>query len=119
MATAAVGLERRPDAPAPGHPRPYHGEARRISRDALSLYLTLPNYTNNLRRLGFSDADLADGGSDHLVDSLVAWGTDDAIARRIADHHAAGADHVGVQALHDGTAVPDQEWRRLAALLQL
>ena len=95
------------------------GEARRISRDALDIYLTLPNYTNTLRRLGFSDVDLADGGSDHLVDSLVAWGTDDAIARRIADHHAAGADHVGVQALHDGTAVPEQEWRRLAALLQL
>ena len=95
------------------------GEARRISRDALNLYLTLPNYTNNLRRLGFSDADLADGGSDHLVDSLVAWGTDDAIARRIADHQAAGADHVGVQILHDGTAVPEREWRRLAAALQL
>ena len=73
--------------------------ARTIARAALDFYLKAPNYLNNLRRLGFEDADFADAGSDRLVDALVAWGDIGAIRARIQAHWDAGADHVCVQAL--------------------
>jgi probable F420-dependent oxidoreductase len=92
-------------------------EARRIGRAGMKVYLRLPNYWNNLKRLGFTDADREDGGSDRLVDAIVAWGTEDQIAERVAAHHAAGADHVCVQVLQDGMEMPEAEWRRLAAVL--
>jgi hypothetical protein len=60
----------------------------------------LPNYTNNWLRLGFTEADLAGGGSDRLVDALVAWGDADAIRERIAAHWDAGADQVLLQVLN-------------------
>lgn len=94
------------------------GRAREIARAHMAMYLTLPNYTNNLKRFGFTDADLADGGSDRLVDSIVAWGDEEAIAERVAAHHAAGADHVCIQVLPpDGTSIPVDIWRRLAPAL--
>lgn len=71
--------------------------ARALARGALDYYMRLSNYTNNWRRLGFSEADLADGGSDALVDAIVMWGAPDAVAGRLAEHLAAGADHVAVQ----------------------
>jgi probable F420-dependent oxidoreductase len=74
--------------------------ARELARRRLAVYLTLPNYTNNWRRLGFTDDDLAGGGSDRLVDSMVAWGDEDAIRTRVKAHHAAGADHVALQVLN-------------------
>jgi len=78
----------------------------------------LPNYTDNLRRLGYGDGDLADGGSDRLVDAIVAWGDEDAVRARVEAHHAAGADHVAVQVLTgDRTGVPIEQWRRLADAL--
>jgi probable F420-dependent oxidoreductase len=92
-------------------------EARRIGRAGMKVYLRLPNYWNNLVRLGFTDADREGGGSDRLVDAIVAWGTEDQIAERVAAHHAAGADHVCVQVLQDGMEMPEAEWRRLAAVL--
>jgi probable F420-dependent oxidoreductase len=92
-------------------------EARRIARGGMKIYLGLPNYWNNLLRLGFEEADRADGGSDRLVDAIVAWGTDDQIAARVAEHQAAGADHVCVQVLQDGRIMPGEEWRRLASVL--
>jgi probable F420-dependent oxidoreductase len=92
-------------------------EARRIGRAGMKIYLGLPNYWNNLVRLGFTDADRENGGSDRLVDAIVAWGTPDQIAERVAQHHAAGADHVCVQVLQDGTAMPEQQWRDLAKVL--
>lgn len=92
-------------------------EARRIARAGMAVYLRAPNYLNNLRRLGFGDADFADGGSDRLVDAIVVWGTEERIAERVAEHHAAGADHVCVQVLQDGVAMPEQQWRRLAPAL--
>ena len=92
-------------------------EARRIARAGMKIYLGLPNYYNNLKRSGYDETDFADGGSDRLVDAIVAWGTDDKIASRVAEHHAAGADHVCVQVLQDGHAVPEQQWRRLADAL--
>jgi probable F420-dependent oxidoreductase len=92
-------------------------EARRIARAGMKIYLGLPNYFNNLVRLGFTEDDRADGGSDRLVDAIVAWGTEEQIAARVADHHAAGADHVCVQVLQDGTDMPEAQWRRLAPVL--
>jgi probable F420-dependent oxidoreductase len=93
-------------------------EARRVGRGALAIYLGLPNYTNNLKRLGFTDDDLADGGSDRLVDGVIAWGDLDAVVARVRAHHAAGADHVAVQVLTpDPLTLPLAEWRTLAPAL--
>ena len=92
-------------------------EARRIARAGMKIYLGLPNYWNNLKRLGFTDDDREDGGSDRLVDAVVVWGTEEQIAERVAEHHAAGADHVCVQVLQDGVAMPEAQWRRLAPAL--
>ncbi|WP_018506221.1 LLM class F420-dependent oxidoreductase [Parafrankia discariae] len=93
--------------------------ARAIGRAALAVYLDLPNYTNNLRRLGFTDADLAGGGSDRLVDALVAWGDMDTVRARLDEHRAAGADHVCAQILTGGRELPREQWRDLAAGLDL
>lgn len=93
-------------------------QARAIARRALAPYLGLPNYTNNLRRLGFTDVDLTDGGSDQLVDALVAWGDETAILARIGAHHGAGANHVAVQVLTDTPGeLPRAGWARLAAAI--
>ncbi len=92
-------------------------EARRIARAGMKIYLGLPNYFNNLARIGFDEADWAEGGSDRLVDAIVAWGDEERIAARVAEHHAAGADHVCVQVLQDGHAMPEAQWRRLAPAL--
>jgi probable F420-dependent oxidoreductase len=93
-------------------------EARAIARQHLAIYLGLPNYSNNWRRLGFGDDDLAGGGSDRLVDALVAWGSVDDIAARVQAHLDAGADHVAVQLLAaDQRALPMDGWRELAPAL--
>jgi probable F420-dependent oxidoreductase len=73
--------------------------AREIARGHMGRYLVLDNYRRNLLRLGWTESDLADGGSDDLVDAVVAWGDADTVAARIRAHLAAGADHVGIQAL--------------------
>jgi probable F420-dependent oxidoreductase len=90
-------------------------EGRAAAREALGVYMGLPNYTNNLRRLGFGDDDLAGGGSDRLVDALVAWGDEAAIARRVREHFDAGADHVAVQVLtgYRTPGIPLDAWRRV------
>ena len=92
-------------------------EARRIARAGMKIYLGLPNYWNNLMRLGFTEDDRTDGGSDRLVDAIVVWGDEATIAARVAEHHAAGADPVCVQVLQDGHASPEPTWRRLAPAL--
>jgi probable F420-dependent oxidoreductase len=74
-------------------------QARATGRKALDLYLGLANYLNNFKRLGFTDEDLAKPGSDRFIDAVVAHGTTDAIAARLNEHLAAGADHVPVQVL--------------------
>jgi probable F420-dependent oxidoreductase len=92
--------------------------ARSIGREFLARYIEAPNYTNSWRRLGFTDDDLADGGSDRLVDALLAWGDEDALAARVKAHRDAGASHVCVQVLTDQLpAFPLDEWRRLAPVL--
>jgi probable F420-dependent oxidoreductase len=93
-------------------------KARELARSFLELYLTLPNYTDNFLRLGFTEADCENGGSDRLVDAIVAWGDVETVRRRIRAHHQAGADHVCLQVL---TATPQdlpmKEWRELASAL--
>jgi probable F420-dependent oxidoreductase len=80
-------------------------KARARARAHLAIYLSLPNYVNNWKRLGFIEADFANGGSDRLVDGTVAWGSDEAIRARLKAHWDAGADHVCIQAL-GGAARP-------------
>lgn len=92
--------------------------ARELARAHLAGYLGLPNYANNWKRIGFTDDDIADGGSDRLVDALVAWGDESAILARVQEHRDAGADHVCVQVLGDDLMRPAlEEWRRLAPAL--
>ncbi len=92
-------------------------KAREIARRHMKTYLRLPNYTNNLLRLGWTQADI-DDATDPLVDAIVAWGSLDQIAARISAHLAAGADHVSVQVLpEDLRALPMAEWRELATAL--
>jgi probable F420-dependent oxidoreductase len=91
--------------------------AREIARNHLAMYLPLPNYANNLRRLGFGDADFASPGSDRLVDAIVAWGDVDTIKARVAAHRDAGADHVCIQVLNTDYSFPRTEWRELAGAL--
>ncbi len=92
-------------------------EARRIGTDWLRAYLALPNYANNLLRSGFSEDDLAQV-SDRLFDAIIAWGDEEAVMRRVAEHRAAGADHVCVQVLTaDPTEFPREQGRRIAAAL--
>ncbi len=82
--------------------------ARRIARQNLATYLGLPNYRNNWIAQGFEEADFADGGSDRLVDAIVCWGDEAAIAQRIQEHRDAGADHVCIQPFRpDGQGGPD------------
>ena len=83
--------------------------ARSRARGALRTYLGLPNYFKNWFRLGYDESDLADGGSDRLVDALVAWGDADTIRARITAHHDAGADHVCIQPIGTEMGVPDDE----------
>jgi probable F420-dependent oxidoreductase len=95
------------------------GRAREIARGFVGPYLRLQNYANNLRRLGFDDADFAGGGSDRLVDALIAWGSEDTIAARVQEHRDAGADQVLVQVLTgaDADTLPLAGWRALAPAL--
>jgi probable F420-dependent oxidoreductase len=92
--------------------------ARAVGRKALTPYWSLPNYMSHLRRSGWNEADLVAGGSDRLVDALVAWGDVDSVAARVREHIGAGADHVmlHVQPVDDG-ALPLPEWRALAPAL--
>jgi probable F420-dependent oxidoreductase len=92
--------------------------ARARARATLERYLTLPNYRTNLLRLSFSADDLHGGGSDRLVDALVARGDEEAVRRRVQEHLDAGADHVCVQPLPavDG-GVDLGEIRRLSTAL--
>ena len=89
--------------------------ARETARRHMKRYLELPNYANNLLRLGWPKSDLANGGSDALVDAIVAWGDASIITKRIEDHLARGADHVCLQTIRvDIKANTALEWRTLA-----
>ena len=90
--------------------------ARSAARQALAPYMRLDNYVNNWRRLGFGDDELAGGGSDRFIDANVAWGTEEAIRKRIQEHWDAGADHVCIQSISpDGSRRPDEKVLALLA----
>ncbi len=94
--------------------------ARALGRERVRKpYLGLVNYTSNLRRLGWTDADLSDGGSDALIDALVAHGPADQVAAQLSRHLEAGADHVVVQVLTEPDTDPRPGFRRLAQALKL
>ena len=93
-------------------------KAREIARAFLAMYLGLPNYTNNFLRLGFTEEDCKNGGSDRLIDAIIAWGDLATISQRIRAHQSAGADHVCIQVLTaNPKSLPSGEWRELAAAL--
>jgi probable F420-dependent oxidoreductase len=90
-------------------------KARAAGRQAAAMYLGLPNYRNNLLRLGYSESDLDDGGSDRLIDGIIAWGDEKALDQRVREHLDAGASHVCIQPLDpEGRPLPDEN--ALAAL---
>ena len=85
------------------------GRARAAARQYMAFYLAIPHYAKMLSPLGFADADFAGGGSDRLVDAIVAWGSRETLRARIAAHVAAGATHVCVLPLRaDGSRGPDE-----------
>jgi probable F420-dependent oxidoreductase len=90
---------------------------RALGRKHMAGYLMLPNYVNNLRALGYGDVDFADGGSERLVDAIVAWGDEDAIAGRVREHLDAGADHVAIQAYAQNAKAALAALERLAPAL--
>ena len=91
-------------------------EGRRVARAFARHYLALPNYANNLRRVGWSEADLAGEGSDAIIDAVIAIGDVDTIAARVRAHLDAGADHVCVQLRAERSADPSIDaYRELAA----
>ena len=91
--------------------------ARATARAYMKLYLGLKNYTGNLLELGFEESDLADGGSDRLVDAIVPWGDAETIRRRVHEHLDAGADHVCIQPLTGGRGVGLEQLEELAPVL--
>jgi len=96
------------------------GQARAIGRSRVEKpYLALANYTANLRRLGWTDADLSGGGSDDLIDALVARGSAARVVARLTGHLEAGADHVSIQLLTAPGADPADGYRELAGAIRL
>src|SRR5262249_26591102 len=108
---------------APDHKAVLGTDARRAPAlrraPAATPYLGLVNYTSSLRRLGWTDGDLAGGGSDALVDALVAHGRADEVAAQLSAHLDAGADHVAIQLLTEPDADPLPGYRELARALTL
>jgi probable F420-dependent oxidoreductase len=92
--------------------------ARAVARAFATHYLELSNYSNNLLRLGFDERDVAGEGSDRVIDAVIAWGDEDAIAARVREHLDAGADHVCLQVRGADSADPRlDDLRRLAQVL--
>jgi probable F420-dependent oxidoreductase len=75
-------------------------KARALGRKELSRYMGLPNYRNNWLRIGFTEAELADGGNDRFIDAMVAWGDAATIKGKLRAHFDAGATHVCLQPVH-------------------
>ena len=96
---------------------PDRRKAREQARAFTQGYLTLPNYADNLRSMGYGDVDLTGGGSDRLVDAVVAQGDVEAVAARVREHHDAGADHVAIQVLTTRPEFPLGDYRALASAL--
>lgn len=91
-------------------------KARALARPVASIYLGLPNYRNNWLRMGLTEADLENGGSDRFIDATFAWGTVDQIKARIQAHFDAGASHVCIQPVNTNGKFGDLHWAALEAL---
>jgi probable F420-dependent oxidoreductase len=92
--------------------------ARTVARSYAQFYLGFGSYRKDLQKHGFVDADFEDGGSDRLIDAIVAWGDAEAVCARVQAHLDAGADHVAVQVLApQGEVAPHEQWRELAPAL--
>jgi len=93
--------------------------ARELARSFAAGYLELPNYVKNLRRIGYTEDDVAGVGSDRLIDATIAWGTLEQIAERVRAHLDAGADHVCLQVILDseGRQVGVQQVEELLGML--
>src|SRR5262252_364577 len=91
-------------------------KARALGRKELSRYMVLDNYRNNWLRLGFSEAELANGGSDRFIDAMVLWGGRAKVQEGLRAHFAAGATQVCIQPVHDDgdTAARDRILTELA-----
>jgi hypothetical protein len=76
----------------------------------------MSHYARSLLRQGFAESDLAGGGSDRLIDAVVAWGNVDTIGERVRAHHDAGADHVALHVITGRPGLPLAEWREMAPL---
>jgi probable F420-dependent oxidoreductase len=98
---------------------PEPDRARGLAREALAYYLGLPNYLNSWRRLGFEEADFEAGGSDRLIDALFGRGSPESAFERVAEHLAAGADHVCIQPVPDQGSSPLGDLRVIARTLGL
>ena len=90
--------------------------ARELAHAFVADYLRMPNYTNNLLRLGFGEDEIQGSGSERLIDAVVAWGDEQAIADRVQAHLDAGADHVCIQVAGSGGEFPLEQWPLGAAL---
>ncbi len=91
-------------------------KARALARANAQIYLGLPNYRNNWKRSGMTDADLDNGGSDRFIDATFAWGNEAAIQARIKAHFDAGASHVCIQPVNPNGKFGDPDWNALEAL---
>jgi probable F420-dependent oxidoreductase len=76
-------------------------KARALGRKELARYMVLPNYRNNWLRIGFSEAELANGGSDKFIDAMCLWGDANTVKKGLRAHFDAGATHVCLQPVHD------------------
>ena len=91
-------------------------KARELARGVAQIYINLPNYRNNWLRMGLTEDDLKDGGSDRFIDATFAWGTIDAIKARLKEHFDAGASHVCIQPVNPNGVFGDLHWDALEAL---
>ncbi len=92
------------------------GKARRSARAVAQTYINLPNYRNNWLRMGLTEADFQDGGSDEFIDTTFAWGDLDAIKERLQQHFDAGASHVCVQPVNPSGRIDEIDWNVLEKL---
>ncbi|MEM7020817.1 MAG: TIGR03620 family F420-dependent LLM class oxidoreductase [Pseudomonadota bacterium] len=93
-------------------------EARRLARKSVKTYMSLDYYHREWRQYGFTDEDFANGGSDRLIDTLVAWGSPEQIRARIGEHRQAGASHVIVIPLNPAGGGREPHWPLLDALAE-
>jgi len=91
-------------------------KARELARDNAKTYIGLPNYRNNWLRMGLTEDDFENGGSDKFIDSTYAWGTPAQIQKRVDEHFQAGASHVCVQPVNPNGVAGDLHWHALEEL---